>query len=176
MAINLPAQIRLQLANYYLNLGKILPKQNIKPVETDNFHITLYFLGDQSEERVKKISQAAERAVDGWRKFNLTLDGLNAFPCKKFPRILVLNVKGGDLQNLRHRLGRELKTAGIEIDERPWHAHITLARIASGEISFAELEKIKIPAIEWPVASAELMQSHLNEAGAKYKIIKTFAL
>jgi len=59
---------------------------NAKPVEPKNFHFTLQFLGEISEEISQKIIQAL-RNIE-FSSFNVNLKGVGAFPKSKFPRVI----------------------------------------------------------------------------------------
>ncbi|MDH3795179.1 MAG: RNA 2',3'-cyclic phosphodiesterase, partial [Nitrosopumilus sp.] len=70
------------------SIKKIQDKINIdaKPVETKNFHFTLQFLGEISEEIKHKIIQALHTIE--FSSFSITLKGVGAFPKLKFPRVI----------------------------------------------------------------------------------------
>ncbi len=70
------------------SIKKFQTKINIdaKPVESRNFHFTLQFLGEVSEEILQKIIQAL-RNIE-FSSFNVNLQGTGAFPKPKFPRVI----------------------------------------------------------------------------------------
>src|SRR5207245_7587605 len=57
-------------------------------VAPNNLHVTLRFLGDQTEEQLTEIVPALEEAVLGIAPFTLRLRGLGAFPGLEHPRTL----------------------------------------------------------------------------------------
>ncbi len=70
------------------SIKKFQTKINIdaKPVESRNFHFTLQFLGEVSEDISQKIIQALRKIE--FSSFNVNLKGVGAFPKPKFPRVV----------------------------------------------------------------------------------------
>ena len=70
------------------SIKKFQTKINIdaKPVESRNFHFTLQFLGEISEEISQKIIQALRKIE--FSSFSVNLRGVGAFPKPKFPRVI----------------------------------------------------------------------------------------
>ena len=59
---------------------------NAKPVESKNFHFTLEFLGEISEEMGQKVISALKTIE--FSRFEVILKGVGAFPKPKFPRVV----------------------------------------------------------------------------------------
>ncbi len=57
-----------------------------KPVESQNLHFTLQFLGEISEEVSLKIKQALKTIE--FSTFKINFKGIGAFPKIKFPRVI----------------------------------------------------------------------------------------
>lgn len=112
-------------------------ERDVRWVRMDGLHLTLRFLGPTPEERVGVVAEAVRRASAGQESFEIEIDGGGAFPNPRRPRTLWLAVTAGtqELAALASALSRELVTAGWPADERPFRAHLTLARsdgIAAG--------------------------------------------
>jgi len=93
--------------------------------ERDNLHITLKFLGEVPPHRVKEIC-GAMAGVSG-RPMSLKCLGVHVFNSKG---IISCGV-GGDtaaLRALAAKLEAALETIGFPKENRPFRAHITLAR------------------------------------------------
>ena len=150
----------------------------VKFVEEGSRHITLHFLGAQTDKKIKEICDLAEKTAKNYSGFELTTGKTNAFPNKKFPRIIVLGAESreGEIKKMRAELGEGLEELGIEIDDRPWEAHITLARIKFGKIDFLRLLKEEPDELRWMAESFELVESELTSDGPEYKIVKKFQL
>ena len=100
-------------------------------VPADNLHITLKFLGEQSDGRLGEVQDALAAAVATLRPFRLGLHGLGAFPGLERPRILWVGVSEGALpaREVQARVAAALARRGFAGDSRPWHPHLTIGRV-----------------------------------------------
>ncbi len=110
---------------------------NAKPVEPENFHFTLQFLGEVSDETLQKVIQAL-RSIE-FSSFELKLKEIGAFPKPKFPRVVWIGTDndGGDrLKELAKDVQKVLEPLGFTPD-KPFKPHLTIFRIKKkiGDIS-----------------------------------------
>ena len=100
-------------------------------VQHDGLHLTLKFLGNVAEKRLKKLIPTVEKKLVGIPAFEFGLKGLGTFPDERKPKVLWLGVGKG--KNRMIELAKEvdyaLHTIGFERERRPFHPHLTLARI-----------------------------------------------
>ena len=113
-----------------------------KPVEPINFHFTLQFLGEISEEISQKIINALHTIE--FSSFSVNLKGIGAFPKAKFPRVVWIGTddEGGNLLiQLAKKVEKVLEPLGFSSD-KPFKPHLTVFRIKKriGDIT-EELEK-----------------------------------
>ncbi len=102
---------------------------NAKPVEPKNFHFTLQFLGEISEEISQKIIQALRKIE--FSSFSVNLKGIGAFPKPKFPRVIWIGTddNGGNmLIQLSKKVEKALEPLGFFSDKQ-FKPHITVFRI-----------------------------------------------
>jgi len=102
---------------------------NAKPVESENFHFTLQFLGEISEEISQKIIQALRKIE--FSSFSVNLKGVGAFPKSKFPRVIWVgtdNDGGNMLIQLSKKVEKALEPLGF-FSDKPFKPHITVFRI-----------------------------------------------
>lgn len=59
---------------------------NAKPINSDQLHFTLQFLGEISEEQVQKVIESLQTIK--FSEFTINLKGIGAFPKPKFPRVI----------------------------------------------------------------------------------------
>jgi 2'-5' RNA ligase len=99
-------------------------------VRLEGLHVTLRFLGPTEPDRLPAVEAAVRSVAADEASFPVTLGGAGAFPSPARPRALWLGIRGGavELGHLAERLGRQLHDAGWAPDERPFRAHLTLAR------------------------------------------------
>jgi 2'-5' RNA ligase len=105
-------------------------ERDVRWVRMDGLHLTLRFLGPTPEERVAAVAEAVRRASGGQDGFEIAIDGGGAFPNPRRPRTLWLAVTEGtrELAALAAAVNGELVKAGWPAEERPFRAHLTLAR------------------------------------------------
>ena len=105
-------------------------QRDVRWVRMDGLHLTLRFLGPTPEGDVRAVAEAVRRAADGHDAFQIGIAGGGAFPNPHRPRALWLGVTRGteELASLAAALDRELVAAGWPANERPFRAHLTVAR------------------------------------------------
>jgi 2'-5' RNA ligase len=102
--------------------------RGVRWLAPEQMHLTLSFLGDVSEEVAEALTKNLG-AID-WKAFFLPLCGLGTFPGKGRPNILWIGVGTGHphLFQLHKRVQEAAIRAGLELDLRSFHPHVTLAR------------------------------------------------
>jgi 2'-5' RNA ligase len=139
----------------------------------EKLHITLKFLGEIASNQIETLSDAASRAVQSTRPFILALEGAGAFPPRGVPRILWLGINdsSGSLSELQNHLEEECERAGFAREERPFHPHLTIARIRTPRAArqLAQLhQELGFEVIDFSVTELVLMQSELAASGSRY--------
>ena len=100
-----------------------------KPVEPQNLHFTLQFLGEISEEICEKIKQNLKTLE--FQSFKINFKGVGAFPNMRSPRVVWIGVDDDDakmLEKLANEVKNALKPLGFSPD-KPFKSHITIFRI-----------------------------------------------
>jgi 2'-5' RNA ligase len=140
-------------------------------VATENYHVTVRFLGEIEPSVCTDLHNAARDAVAGIPPFTFTVDRVSAFPREERPRVLWA---GGEapppFDDLLDRLGGSLHDLGFERARRDPHFHLTLARI-KGRPDEALLRSIRpLGSDGWTfqVDRLVLMESRLTRSGAQY--------
>ncbi len=103
----------------------------IKPVDPDNLHLTLRFLGDIDSEAIPTLITALDRALQNSEPFDLCFTHLGAFPDVRRPRVIHVAVESNPpdaLAALADQIDAQLLDPFGQRD-RPFTAHLTLARI-----------------------------------------------
>jgi 2'-5' RNA ligase len=102
-------------------------------VPFENLHITLWFIGEVSDDRARSIHDALAPSFP-LPPFWIRLAGFGAFPAAGAPRVLWMGlVEGLDrLRALHAETGRRLAPLGFEPEHREYAAHLTLARVKDG--------------------------------------------
>ncbi len=156
-------------------------------VAPHNLHLTLRFLGDQTEEQLADVVPALEEAASGVPTFTLSLRGLGAFPGLDHPRTLWVGVSEGgpQVQRLQARVAETLERRGVPIEARAWQAHVTIGRVVvekryrregMPELRAAVMRGAATDLGTMLVNSIALMRSDLYTSGARYTGIASVPL
>ena len=157
--------VKESVKNFQNNL-----KINAKPVNLEQLHFTLQFLGEISEEQAKKVIEALKTIK--FSEFIISLKGVGAFPKPKFPRVVWVGTDeegGKNLIELAKKVENVLKPLGL-ISDKPFKPHITIFRIKKkiGDIT-EELNKQKSTDFGMQqISSIKLKKSELTSEGPIY--------
>ena len=152
-----------------------------------NLHVTLHFLGDQSEERLADAEAALADAVAGSAPLDVTFHGIGAFPGLERPRILWVGLAHGALEvrRLQARVTDALAVRGFGKEERAWHPHLTIGRVhderrwrreTGPPLRSALAQAATTTFGTQRVAEVALMRSELSPAGARYTVRRALSL
>jgi 2'-5' RNA ligase len=96
----------------------------------DGLHLTLRFLGPTNPDRVAVLRQILDETAAEATAFTVRVHEAGAFPSVARPRTLWLAIQDGqsELAALATGLARRLDAEGWHRDDRPFQAHLTLAR------------------------------------------------
>jgi 2'-5' RNA ligase len=184
IAIELPEEAKKGLAR----LRKALERDEhkfVKWVAPGGIHLTLKFLGNIPSKQVTEITGAIEKAAQGISPFHLEISSLGAFPNLKQARVFWVGISGelDKLSRLQQNIDSVLAALGFAREERPFVAHLTLARVREGASplerrSFGELVGSTIFEDKYhvEVKAISLMKSQLTPAGAVYTCLSVVGL
>ena len=152
-----------------------------------NLHVTLHFLGDQSEERLAEAEAALADAAAGSAPLDVTFHGIGAFPGLERPRILWVGLAHGALEvrRLQARVTDALAVRGFGKEERAWHPHLTIGRVhderrwrreTGPPLRSALAQAATTTFGTQRVAEVALMRSELSPAGARYTVRRALSL
>jgi 2'-5' RNA ligase len=179
-AIDLPADLKQKLAAHTSQLRQIA---DVKASwsQADNVHLTVKFLGEIPESHVGRLFEAAARATKPLASFKLTAEHCGVFPTHGLPRVLWIGITDSNKQltHLNEQLEEECGTAGFPKEARPFHPHLTIARIRhSGNarsLGTAHRALTFEPALI-DVSELLVIRSQLGKEGSKYSVISRHVL
>src|ERR1035438_6636967 len=166
--IGLPVPESLAKALAHFAQGIHLPKTRWVPPE--NIHLTLIFLGEVAEDRLPCIVHALDGLEPQGLFLRLTV--LGAFPRAG---VLFADVEPNPkLLTLQSRVAARMAVCGFALDPRPYHPHITLARMRP-PARLARNPPTLPPAVQrsFPVEQINLYRSHTTPTGAWYEVLAT---
>ncbi len=160
-------------------LRQTLDYNIIKWVDLHNMHITLRFFGETNPEEVPIITGALQKAVTGFKPFNLTLEKTGVFGSRYDPRVIWFGIKENPaLLQLHKNISQALEEAEYFGDRQNFVPHITVGRIKEirDKHFFQQIidrfSDVKL--LTQPVDSFSLYNSELKKEGPIYTSIETF--
>lgn len=147
-----------------------------KWVPRDNLHITLWFIGEVTDDRARAIRDALAPA-SAVPAFDVHLAGLSAFPPSGAPRVFWIGLRSGAdaMAALNAEVGARLAPLGCEPERRPYSAHVTIARVKelASRSDAAGIRRIAhslaADAGVSRVSAVTLFRSRLSPKGAAYE-------
>ena len=186
IAILIPPDLMQQLGRLQAQLKAQLPDPALRWVAPENFHFTLLFLGEQSEERLPVIEQAMRTAAQQVQPFEVTIGELGAFPDWRRPTVLWVGAKAG--AEPMGKVAATLERLLMGKADKPFHAHVTLARIKMNrqksspatplperlQKAVARLQPATVG--QFTATYLSLMRSELHPSGSRYTELQAVAL
>lgn len=152
----------------------------IKPVEDENVHLTLRFVGEVPESYIQRITECLN-VVESFNKFSITIQGVGAFPNVARPRVVWVGITSGAdvLRRIRNSFEGKLRSIVGE-DREEFTPHITVARIKGrygAECLSESLRRYETTTFGIsPVTQIKLKRSQLTPRGPIYTDIAVFRL
>ena len=108
----------------------LAPRSRITWVTAERLHITVRFIGHVDDTRAAEIRAVLAPPLT-LNPFALTIAGVGTFPPKGPPRVVWAGLTGGrdQLKVIEATVSERLERAGVPREERPYHPHLTLARV-----------------------------------------------
>jgi RNA 2',3'-cyclic 3'-phosphodiesterase len=133
------------------------------PVKAERLHLTLHFLGNVAAARLPKLAQAMRVPFE---PFTLTFGQPEVWP--NGVAVVLPDRAPAALLRLHAALGRELAALDLPVDERPYRAHVTLARRAHGA-----KPPPQGPNLRWRIEEGFVLVRSLP-GGAGYQVLERF--
>lgn len=199
IAIELPQDIRRLALEHITRLRGKLPYVRASWSSEDSLHLTLKFLGDLRADRIPSLSDAVERAARAIAPFEINVEGCGTFPPQRLPKVLWLGI-GTDASgvlpspssapyaeidsltptsSLHSAIEAECARAGFPQEARPFHPHLTIARLRSskGARRLADLHReIGFPPQSFTVSEVTVFKSELLKGAAKHTALSRHEL
>ncbi len=132
MRLFVGTDISPEIKEKIISIQKQLSDLDIKLVEPENLHFCLRFLGKVDDDKVEEIKTALNNI--SFQRFNLEVNGVGAFPNEDYVKVLWIGVSDDILiKKLAELVNNALTEIGIDKEERPFRAHITLGRTKSSK-------------------------------------------
>jgi 2'-5' RNA ligase len=138
IAVDVSADTIAKLQNEIMSSAGWSPR-DVKQVETQNFHFTLIFLGEKSDDDVDSIK--AKLAQVQFEPFMLTYSSVGAFPMPASARVIWVGVDpvgGQKLSALANDVVARMAELGFSAD-KPFSPHMTIFRAKGRPIQVSDI-------------------------------------
>ena len=142
-----------------------------------NYHVTLAFLGWTGLEAIGRVCDALEAATAGESRLTFRTTRLGAFPSLDHASVLWAGIDDGTaLTGLARSIGEAMASLGFPRETRPYHPHVTLARLRSSRA----LREIVLPMAEQMfgdtrIDGVTLFESETKSSGSVYRELRKIA-
>ena len=171
------ARISVATANAIAACAEMLQRRardagvDLKWVAPVNYHVTLKFLGATREEAVGALHDKLARACEGVAAFRFRTARLGAFASLERASVLWAGIEdGAPFAELAKRIDSATSALGFASDKRPFHAHVTIARVREPR----PIRELVLPLAEQSFAETRLdgislFESETRPSGPVYK-------
>lgn len=148
-------------------LNQTIKLDTIRHLKPENLHVTLLFLGNVSDEIAALVQQRAQHIKA--QPFSFYFDGIDFW---QRPRVLCLTAsqQPPELYDLVTQLTDMVADLPLSLIDRPYRAHITLARKAKTSYAL-EYEPVK-----WQAEEFVLVESRSDKQGVHYDVLARWPL
>jgi 2'-5' RNA ligase len=176
IAIDLDERARTAVADVQARLRSAYEGGSpMRWVAPEQMHLTLVFIGQVDEERGARIKAGCDNPIDQ-PAFDLSFGGVGVFPPHGAPRALWIGAMEGrtELIALQRKIADRAATLGVELEQRPFSPHLTIARWKSSRPS--DRRRALAAGGGGRVARllidhATLYRSELSSAGSRYTAV-----
>ena len=184
VAIPIPEPVRDEIIRVQQELQPLVSRDVARWARSDQFHLTLRFLGDVPADGVEDLKKSAGAVCRNARPLSLRAEGVGFFPNPRSPRVIWvgINDRAGRLVDLQQQVETAVGPFSPEPGEKNFTGHATLGRLKNPRpadirdlASRAQsLEKRLFG--EWTAHEIEIIRSELSPAGAHYTSLAAFRL
>ncbi len=151
---------------------------DVKWVEVENLHVSLFFLGEVGEREIVPLCRVVSDCTAGRPAFSLSVETVGCFPNPRRPRVVWVGVGEGhdELVGLHDALEAPLLELGCyRREERKYTPHITLGRVRSERSGDQLADALKKHA-NWQggvtdVREVHVLSSQLTSQGPVYTVL-----
>jgi 2'-5' RNA ligase len=110
-------------------VARLAPRARVTWSAAERIHVTVRFIGEADEARAQNIRAALGPTIDA-PVFDLTIEGVGAFPPRGAPRVFWAGLTDGrdNLLEVERAVSQRLGLL-VSPEDRPYSPHLTLARV-----------------------------------------------
>ena len=176
IALPLPEETAIKFFEVAETFCNIEHFQQIRWLPPKNCHLILAFLGDVEEMRLDRLARNLGQSLADKTLGTLRFSEISSFPFNARPKIIAALAEATVwLKNLQSSFVKAVRNSGIELDQRRFVPHVTLARMNGRKRNTSGLPPLSF---ETQITFKEvvLYESILHPEGAEYHMLEVFDL
>jgi 2'-5' RNA ligase len=175
IAVEFPANILAALAALQREIRGKVERGRFK--RSENFHLTLKFLGETPVDTAGKLIERLSEAAKGQKAFSLRLGQVGVFGARPPIRVIWQGLTGDtdSLYSLRQAVEAECLAVGFASEKRPYSPHITLAQDVTPLPGKPYLPQ-SLPDLSFAVREFALVLSEEKGGNRLYTALHSFSL
>lgn len=172
IAIDLPGKAKETIEKIKLELKGL---KGIKPVATENIHLTLKFLGEVSPNKAKEITEALKQVK--FKPFKIAISKMGVFPNEQKAQVLWIDAEPAEpLIEIKRQIDAALPRFK---DDHPFKNHITFVRIKyistdADKKKILDILKKPVEKTEFMVSKFKLYKSDMQPSGPEYEVMEEY--
>ena len=171
-ALELEAEAKAGIRQIQSSLKSQLKFDEVRFINPENLHLTLYFLGDQSESKLEKFQSLVRNIAAEFNAFEISIAGRSNITAN----VLAMDILRGSREIIRIQSAlaeKLLQDFGIS-DSRSFTPHLTIGRprFRNRRISPKTKALLEQFEIDTKINSIVLFESKLQPSGAVYSALE----
>lgn len=175
IAVEFPADILAALTELQREIRAKVERGRFK--RSENFHLTLKFLGETPHETLDRLVERLSEAAKGQKEFSLRLGQVGVFGACPPIRVIWQGLAGDTdrLYSLQQAVEAECSVIGFASEKRPYSPHITLAQDVTPLPGKPYLPQ-SLPSLSFAVQEFALVLSEEKDRKRLYTTLHSFLL
>ncbi len=172
-ALTIDDEAKRAVGRYCASLRGRPGGDDLKWVRPEIIHVTVRFFGALDRKQLEKARRAVAGLDGAWDPPRLSFGAIGAFPSRHRPQVVWLGIEDpdGGLAALAAAADRAIRVVGFGPADKPFVAHLTLARVGRG-LSSPDLDELTSgltpPRGALTIPSITLFRSDLRREGPLY--------
>ena len=142
--------------------------REIRWVAPENYHLTVEFLGEIDAQVIEPLGNELTESIGDFALPPQCVEEVTYFPFVAKPRVVAALLRRNEsLKELHNRVCKAVRAAGVALQRRRFHPHITLGRVRGRRVP-----RLLIPPVALGVAAEfsvlTVYESRLSPGGATY--------
>ncbi|KYZ75753.1 hypothetical protein AXX12_11130 [Anaerosporomusa subterranea] len=175
ISVEFPADILAALTELQREIRAKVERGRFK--RSENFHLTLKFLGETPHETLDRLVERLSEAAKGQQEFSLRLGQVGVFGARPPIRVIWQGLAGDTerLYSLQQAVEKACSAIGFASEKRPYSPHITLAQDVTPLPGKPYLPQ-SLPDLPFSVREFALVLSEERDRKRLYTTLHSFSL